>query len=117
LGIFDEEGEIVTEVVYCKFNEDGSINDIIEEKKLEEEDVEEEKKNIANFRSVALDGDYFGKIYDRFIKIKIKIDKFEDMARILQNQDNISEINKILNKYRKKNIYFDIEENFYGREI
>ena len=117
LGIFDEEGEIVTEVVYCKFNEDGSINNIIEQKQLEEEEVEEEKKNIANFRSVALEGDYFEKIFNRFIKIKIKIDKLEDMTRILQNKDNISEIDKILNKYRKKNIYFDLEENFYGRDM
>ena len=117
LGFFDEEGEIVTEVVYCKFNEDGSINNIIEQKQLEEEEVEEEKKNIANFRSVALEGDYFEKIFNRFIKIKIKIDKLEDMTRILQNKDNISEIDKILNKYRKKNIYFDLEENFYGRDM
>lgn len=117
LGGFDEEGEIVTEIIYCKFNEDGSINDVIEQKQLEREDIEEEKKNITNFRNVAFDGDYFGKIYNRFTKIKIKIDKLEDMTVVLQNEENISEINKILNKYTKKNIYFDIEENFFGREI
>ena len=31
LGSFDFEGDNVTEVVYCKFNEDGSVNDVIEQ--------------------------------------------------------------------------------------
>ncbi len=117
LGTFDEEGEVVTEIVHCKFNEDGSINEIIEQKKLDEEIIEEEKKNIANFKSVISDGDYFEKIYNKFIKIKIKIDKLEDLAGVLEREENIPEINKILNKYTRKNIYFDIEENFYGREM
>ena len=33
------------------------------------------------------------------------------------NDANIEEIDKILNKYNKKNIYYDIEENFFGREL
>ena len=117
LGTFDEEGERVVEIVYCKFNEDGSVNDVIEEKNLNEDEVEDEKKNIANFRSIIFDGDYFGKIYNKFSKIKYKVDRLEDMVGVLERKENIEEINKILNKYRKKNIYFDIEENFFGREM
>jgi len=117
LGSFDAEGENVTEVVYCKFNEDGSVNDVIEQNKLNEEDVQEETKNIKNFRSIIFDGDTFGKIYNKFTKIKAKIDRLEDMIEVLEKEDNIAEIEKILNKYNKKNIYFYIEENFFGRKM
>lgn len=46
MGSFDADGENVTEVVYCKFNEDGSVNDVIEQNKLNEDDVEDEKKKL-----------------------------------------------------------------------
>ena len=72
---------------------------------------------MINFRTIIFDMDYFGKIYNKFSKIKIRIDKLEDMAGILESDDNIPEINKILNKYTKKNVYFAIEENFFGREM
>lgn len=36
------------------------------------------------------------------------------MVEVLEKEDNIAEIEKILNKYSKKNIYFYIEENFLG---
>lgn len=117
MGALDSEGEKVTEIVYCKFNEDGSVSDVIEEKKLNVDDVEEEKKNMVNFRSIIFDSDYFIKIYNKFTKIKIKIDNLEDITEIMEREDNIPEIEKILNKYTKKNIYFDIEENFFGREM
>ena len=118
LGTFDEEGEQVVELVYCKFNEDGSVNDVIEQKNLNEDEIEDEKKNISNFRSIIFDGDYFGKIYNKFTKIKNKVDRLGgDLIGVLERKENINEINKILNKYRKKNIYFDIEENFFGREM
>ena len=117
LGTLDEEGENVTELVYCRFNEDGSVNDVIEEKKLNEDDINDEKKKIIDFRSIIFDGDYFGKIYNKFSKIKYKIDKLGDIVQVLGREENIGEIDKILNKYAKKNIYFRIEENFFGREI
>ena len=86
LGTFDEEGEQVVEIVYCKFNEDGRVNDVIEEKNLNEDEVEDEKKNIANFRSIIFDGDYFGKIYNKFSKIKYKVDRLEDMVGVLERK-------------------------------
>jgi hypothetical protein len=117
LGSIDEEGETVKDIVYCKFNEDGSVNDVIEEKRLNAEEIEDEKRNIVNFRTIIFDGDYYGKIYNKFKKIKNKIDKLGDMVSVLEGEESIAEINKILNKYSKKNIYFDIEENFFGREM
>lgn len=51
------------------------------------------------------------------LKIKAKIDRLEDMVEVLEKEDNIAEIEKILNKYSKKNIYFYIEENFFGRQM
>ena len=114
---FDEEGENVTEIIFCKFNEDGSVNDVIEENQLNQEDVEKEKKYIAFFRSIIFEGDYFGKIYSIFYKIKNKIDSLEDMIRILEDEENIVEMNKILNKYNKKNLYKEIEVKYFGREI
>ena len=62
-------------------------------------------------------GDYFNKIYNKFVKTKMKIDKLGDMVNVLEREGSIQEINKILNKYSKKNIYYDIEENFFRRTI
>ena len=117
LGSFEEDGDKITEIIYCKFNEDGSINDVIEQNHLNEEDIEDEKKKITNFRTIIFDGDYFGKIYSKFGKIKTRIDRLEDMVGVLEREENMEEIKKILNKYSKKNIYFYIEENFFGKEM
>ncbi len=117
MGTFDEDGEIVIELVYCKFNDDGSVNDVIVEKQLNEEDIEDEKKKIEAFRSKIFGEDYFGKIYNKFARIKIKIDRLGNVERILEREVYIKEVDKILNKYMKKNIYYNIEEKFFGREM
>ena len=41
----------------------------------------------------------------------------DNLINIMERDENIAVINKLLNKYNKKNIYFDIERNFFGREI
>lgn len=119
LGSFDEDKDELTDILFCIFNEDGIVNDIIEEKdlKISEDEISDEKKKIENFRNIILKGDYLGKIYNKFKNIKNRIDDLGDMTNILEDQDNIEEIDKILNKYNKKNIYYDIEENFFGREL
>ena len=117
LASFDAQGENVTEVVFCKFNEDGGVDDVVEQNKLNEEDVENEKKNITDFRALIFDGDHYGKIYKKFINLKEKIDRLEDLVDILEKEENIAEIDKILNKFNKKNIYNFIEENFFGRQM
>ena len=117
LASFDDNGEKIKEVVYCTFNEDGSVNDVYEENQLSPEDVEGEKRKIMNFRNIVLDGDYYNKIYNKFVKTKNKVDKLGDMVSVLEREKSIPEINKILKKYSKKNIYYDIEENFFGREL
>ena len=119
LGSFDEEKEEITGLIYCKFNEDGSINEINEEKdlKLSEEELFDEKKKMKYFRNVILDGDYFKKLYNKYKKIKDKIEKLDDITQILEKEEKIGEIDKILNKFNKKNIYYNIEENFFGRDI
>ena len=117
LASFDDDGEKIKEVVYCTFNEDGSVKDVYEENQLSPEDVEGEKRKIINFRNIVNDGDYFNKIYNKFVKTKMKIDKLGDMVNVLEREGSIQEINKILQKYSKKNIYYDIEENFFRRTI
>ena len=93
------------------------MKDVYEENQLSPEDVEGEKRKIINFRNIVNNGDYFNKIYNKFVKTKMKIDKLGDMVNVLEREGSIQEINKILNKYSKKNIYYDIEENFFGREM
>ena len=117
LATFDDDGETIKEVVYCTFNEDGSVKDIYQENQLSPEDVEGEKIKIINFRNIAIDGDYYNKIYNKFVKTKMKIDKLGDMVSVLEREENIQAINKILKKYSKKNIYYDIEEKFFRRTI
>ena len=117
LATFEDDGDKIKEVVYCTFNEDGSVKDVYEENQLSPEDVEGEKRKIINFRNIVNNGDYFNKIYNKFVKTKMKIDKLGDMVNVLEREGSIQEINKILNKYSKKNIYYDIEENFFRRTI
>ena len=107
----------MTDLIYCKFNEEGKINEILEEKQLSTLDIEEEKEKISKFRNVVFDGDHFGRIYNRYSKIKYKIDKLGDMIAILERAENVGEIDKILSKYANKNVYYSLEENLYGREI
>ena len=117
LASFDDDGEKIKTIVYCTFNENGSVKDVYDESQLGPEDVEGEKRKIINFRNIILDGDYYNKIYNKFVKTKIKIDKLGDMVGVLEREQNIPEINKILKKYSKKNVYYDIEENFFRRTI
>ena len=84
---------------------------------ISEDDIIDEKKKIENFRKIILGFDYFEKIYDKFKKTKNKIDNLDDITNLLENEENIKEIDKILNKFNKKNIYYNIEENFFGREL
>ena len=116
-GTFDQDGDEAVDVVYCKFNEDGSVEEVIEQQNLNEDDLEEEKNKINIFRNTILDGDYFGKLYSKYSKIKMKIENLGDMTSVLEREANINAVKKILNKYTKKNIYFYIEENFFGREL
>ena len=119
LGFFEENKNEIIKFLFCDFNEDGSINNAIEEKDLiiSEDDIIDEKKKIENFRKIILEFDYFEKIYDKFKKTKNKIDNLDDITSLLENEENIKEIDKILNKFNKKNIYYNIEENFFGREL
>lgn len=118
-GSFDEEKDEVIGILYCVFNEDGTVKDVIEEKdlKITEDEIFDEKKRIENFRSIIKDGDYFGKIYSKFKGIKNKIEKLDDITNILEKEEKFEEIDKILNKFNKKNIYYTIEENFFGNDI
>lgn len=117
LGSLGEDGENVTDLIYCRFNDDGKINSITEERQLDNRDVNDEKEKLVKFRSIIFDGDHFGRIYNRYSKIKYKIDKLGDITGILEREENIAEIDKILNKYANKNVYYIIEENLFGREI
>ena len=84
---------------------------------MSEDDILDEKKKIENFRKIILEFDYFGKIYRKFKKIKYKIDDLDDIIYLLENEENIKGIDKILDKFNKKNIFYSIEENFFGREL
>ena len=114
---FDEEGKNVINIIFCKFNDDGSVNDVYEENQLNQEDIEKEKQYIAFLKNIMFEGDHFGKIYSIFYEIKNKIDNMDDMMKILENEENIAEMDKILNKYNKENIYKEIEVKYLGKEM
>lgn len=119
LGSFPEEKDELNELLYCKFNEDGRVKDVIEEKdlKIEENEIFNEKKKIQNFKVIISDGDYFGKIYGKFIKIKNKLDKLEGTINDnLEKEENIEEIDKILNKFNKK-IFIIISKKIFLENI
>jgi hypothetical protein len=115
-GALNEEEDGVKEIIYCIFNKDGSVNEIIEQNNLNEEEIEDERKNLNNFKNIIFQ-DIFGKLYIKYNRIKRNMSKLDNIDKILEDEENIVEIDKILNKYSKKNIYFDIEKKFFGKEL
>ena len=116
LGSVDESDE-VKDLVFCNFNEDGSVKEILEMSKLNQEEAEDAKKKIALFKEVIFDGGYFKKIYNKYLKVKNKVDNIFCDVAIFDKKDYLPDIKKLLSKYKRKNIYIYIEENFFGREF
>ena len=116
LGKVDETDE-VKDLVFCNFNEDGSVKEIIETSKLNQDEAENAKKKIESFKSVVLDGERFKKIYSKYLKVKNKVDNLFCDVAIFDKKDYFPDLEKLLNKYKRKNIYVYIEENFFGREF
>ena len=116
LGKVDETDE-VKDLVFCNFNEDGSVKEIIETSNLNQDEAENAKKKIESFKSVVLDGERFKKIYSKYLKVKNKVDNLFCDVAIFDKKDYFPDLEKLLNKYKRKNIYVYIEENFFGREF
>lgn len=117
IAYFEDNSDEVKELIYSEFNEDGTIALVKRQKEMSEDEIEEEIKNIRNFRSIALDGNFFKKIYSRFTKCKDIVDgKIVSIEDMEDNEGLIGIINK-LQKYNVKCIYNSVEENFFGREF
>ena len=112
----EDEDEGVKEIFYCIFNKDGCVNEIIEQKQLNEEEIEDERKNLNNLKNIIFQ-DIFGKLYIKYKRIKSHMNKLDDIVEFLDDEENIFEINKIINKNSKKNIFSDIEKNIFGKDL
>ena len=117
LGSVDD-GDEVKDFVFCNFNDDGSVKEILEASKLNQDEAEDTKKKIIGlYKGVLSDGGFFKKIYGKYLKVKNKVDNLFCDVAIFDKKDYFPDLQKLLNKYKRKNIYTYIEENFFGREF
>lgn len=117
LGTVEGGSEEVKELAFCNFNDDGSVKEIIEMSKIDPEEAEDAKRKIGIFNGVIFEGDYFKKIYNKYLKAKHKVDNVFEDINVFDKKDNFPDIKKLVDKYKRKNIYIYIEENFFGREF
>lgn len=117
LGNVDLDSDDVKDLMYCDFNEDGSVNEILETNKLDQEDVEDLCKKISLFKSVIFDGNYFLKVYNKYAKAKYKADNVFSEMSVFDDKEAYRDMLKLLSRYKRNNIYMYIEENFFGRDF
>lgn len=117
LGTIDENGKEIKEFAFCTFNEDGSVKEIVEMSKLNPDEADEAKRKIGLFNDVILKGNYLKKIYNKYVKIKNKVDKEYEDRNAFDKKENIAVVKKLINKYKRKNIFIYIEEFFFGKEF
>ena len=63
------------------------------------------------------DGNYFLKVYNKYAKAKYKADNVFCEMNVFDDKDAYRDIQKLLSRYKRNNIYMYIEENFFGREF
>lgn len=117
LGSVDLDSDDVKDLIYCNFKEDGSVNQVLETNKLDKDDIEDISKKMSLFKKIMFDGNYFLKIYNKYAKVKYNCDNVLGCFDAFDNKDYYNAMKKLLSRHRRNNIYFYIEENFFGREF
>lgn len=117
IAYFEADSDEVKELVYCEFNEDGTIKNVIRQKELAPESVEEEINKIKVFRNIMVRKNFFMKTYNRYKKYQLtaggRFESIEDM----EDLGNIQAIVEKLKKYNSDNIFYEIETRFFEREF
>ena len=87
------------------------MNDLKEEEKIKEE------KEISLFRSVILEIDYFGIIYERFHKIKDFIRDNAESIDIFEDKNKFPNLMNLCRNQGENNIFKNIEKQVFNKKI
>ena len=113
IAFFESDSGEIKNIVHCTFDKNGSVDSIIMQNDLKNEERLKEEKEINLFRDVILEIDYFGIIYSRFHEIKDFIRDNVNSMELLEDKKNFPLLMSLCLKHSKDNIYKNIEKKFF----
>jgi len=111
-----EEGKI-EDLVFCNFDENLNVTNLILEKDLQEEEKESQSKICSLFRDVILGIDYFGELYQKVKIISEFVDENMGDISVFNNQEKFPLVIKLSAGYSRNNIYNDILTKVFGYKL
>ena len=115
ISFFDPNTGLIIDLAHSTFDKDGNMKDIICKEDLEKDKVDNEEKIMTLFRNVILGEDYFGIIYNKYIKYKNFIEENMNKLDIYDNRTKFPKIIDICADYNNKNIYEHIEKKIFEK--
>ena len=117
VAFFESDSGEIKNLVHCDFDRKGNIESIILMNDLKEEEKIKEEKEISLFRSVILEIDYFGIIYERFHKIKDFIRDNAQSIDIFEDKNKFPNLMNLCRNQGENNIFKNIEKQVFNKKI
>jgi len=117
VSFFESDSGEIKNLVYCTFDNMGSVENIIMQNDLKPEDKKKEEDGITLFRNVILEVDYFGIIYNRFHEIKDFIREHANSMEFLEDKNKFPNFMSLCSKYSEENIYKNIEKKVFDKKV
>lgn len=116
ISYFDEDGNM-TKIIYCEFESNSEVKNILTEEEIDQEEIEKEKEENILFRNVILGIDYFGAIYKTFKETYKFLSENVGELSIFEDKEAFPNIMKTASAYNTDNIYLDIEAKVFGKKL
>ncbi len=115
IGYYDSETGNLNNFVFCKFDDEGSVIYLKKENEFNN-DVQKIKNEMQNFRSVILESDYFGDIYQKYREIKKFINDNMNTVSVFDNKEKFPEMIELCVDYNSFDLFSKIEKIVYHRK-
>ena len=116
VSFFESDSGEIKNLVYCTFDKMGSVDSIIMQNDLKEEERKKEEDIITLFRNVILEIDYFGIIYNRFHEIKDFIRDNINSVEVLEDKEKFPSFMLLCSKHNDDNIFKNIEKKVFDKK-
>ena len=115
ISFFDPNSGLIIDLAHSTFDKDGNMKDIKCKEDIEKDKVDKEEKIMTLFRNVILGEDYFGDIYNKYIRYKNFVEENMNQLDIFDNREKFPKIIDICADYNNKNIYEHIEQKIFEK--
>ena len=110
MAFFESDSGELKNLVHCTFDKKGNVENIVLMNDLDEDEKNKEEKDITQFRSVILEIDYFGNIYEQFHNIKDFIRDNVGSIDVFEDGNKFPKLMKLCGKQGENNIFKNIEK-------